>query len=79
MNMLLMNDVIVTNNISLSLSGKQTLVISNVIQTNLAISNLTIILDNVLNPSPAITTGSFVIQIGNDLSSNLTGVATVTL
>ncbi len=32
-----------------------------------------------MNPAPALTTGTFVVKIGNDYSQNISGQATVTL
>lgn len=32
-----------------------------------------------MNPAPALTTGTFVVKIGNDNSQNISGQATVTL
>lgn len=42
------------------------------------VQSLTIRMQNVQNPSPAITTDNFIVQIGNDVSLN-TSVASITL
>lgn len=53
--------------------------ISGAILSDSAISSVNLELSNVLNPSPALTTGTFVVQIGNDLSANQSGSAVITL
>ena len=53
--------------------------ISGAITTDSAIANLEVELSNVLNPSPALRTGTFVVQVGQDFSANETGSATITL
>lgn len=44
--------------------------ITNAILTNSAIANVTITVDEVLNPYPAITTNPFIINIGADISAS---------
>jgi hypothetical protein len=48
--------------------------ISNAVPSSLAIANVTIVIANVNNPYPAITTDPFVIGIGQDVSSSSTTV-----
>jgi hypothetical protein len=48
----------------------QNLSISGIMATDSYIANISIVVSNVLNPSPAVTTDNFVIQIGNDVSQN---------
>ena len=50
----------------------------NSITVDIAISSVTMNVDNVLNPYPAITTSPFIIVIGNDVSSSSTS-SSVTL
>lgn len=46
--------------------GQQNLTITDMFPTDSALSGLTIVINNVLNPSPAIQTSSFLGFIGND-------------
>jgi len=62
--------------ITISISNK-TITISNAIPSIIAISSVTVVLNNVMNPYPAVTTSPFVCTIGvdtslNDLSASLT-------
>jgi ethanolamine utilization microcompartment shell protein EutS len=60
-------------------SGAHTLTISGSITSATAIENMVVGLQDVLNPVPALTTDTFVVKIGQDLSTNTTGAATLTL
>ena len=50
--------------------GSMSILIEGAIVSETAISNLTIVISNILNPSPALTTGGFQIEIGNDISND---------
>ena len=51
-------------------AGSMSILIEGAIVSETAISNLTIVISNILNPSPALTTGGFQIEIGNDISND---------
>jgi hypothetical protein len=54
------------------------LTINNAVPTTTAVANVTITADNVLNPSPALTTSPFLIQIGADYS-DISSSSSITL
>ena len=56
-------------NYSFVIANSTTLTITGSIQNNSYINSVIITILNVLNPSPALTTGTFVVKIGNDYSS----------
>jgi len=49
--------------------NESTLIIKDSIKRDLFINSVIVTLLNVLNPSPALTTGTFTVKIGDDFSS----------
>lgn len=79
---IIINDSPVTGPFGVSYSGSAgslVLKISGAITTDTAMYSATLQIDGILNPSPALSTGTFVIKIGNDYSANLTGLANIAL
>lgn len=70
-------NVIFSTTYTCSISG-QNLTITGIVTVDSYIANISIIVSNVLNPSPAVTTDNFVIRIGNDVSQN-ESISSVTL
>lgn len=68
-NTIVINDELVGGTFGVSVSGVAgalVIKISGAIPNDLAIATATVVIDGILNPSPAVTTGAFTIKIGND-------------
>ena len=70
-------NVIFSTTYTCSILG-QNLSVAGILAADSYIANITIIVSNILNPSPAVTTDNFIIQIGNDVSQNQS-ISSVTL
>lgn len=57
------------SNFSIIIENSTVLTITNAILTDSFINTVIVSLGNVLNPSPAMTTGTFTVLIGSDYSS----------
>ena len=65
---LLINDASITGfNFTVNSTS---ITISNAVLSSAAIANVTITVNNILNPYPAITTNPFIVAIGSDISAN---------